>query len=164
MIRPANQKSPIHGIQPNPEPELCKNAELFTCFIFFSSYPAPPSSQFFYFLAIAFMLIASFICCILNCWMLCLRNSSVDIFFLCNSFIAETHCWQEWLALFDVFYYLMKSGCIDFLDFVDKLSSRVAKSDQQILRSNHVTWLLAQIIRIEIVTNALNSDPKQVGI
>ncbi|RWR95001.1 mediator of RNA polymerase II transcription subunit 23 isoform X2 [Cinnamomum micranthum f. kanehirae] len=56
----------------------------------------------------------------------------------------------------------MKSGCIDFLDFVDKLSSRVAKGDQQILRSNHVTWLLAQIIRIEIVTNALNSDPKQV--
>ncbi|XXG80040.1 hypothetical protein AAC387_Pa09g0992 [Persea americana] len=75
---------------------------------------------------------------------------------------SETHCWQEWLALFDVLYFLMKSGCIDFLDFVDKLSSRVAKGDQQILRSNHVTWLLAQIIRIEIVTNALNSDPKQV--
>ena len=83
---------------------------------------------------------------------------------MCNSLIAETHCWQEWLALFDVLYFLMKSGCIDFLDFVDKLSSRVAKGDQQILRSNHVTWLLAQIIRIEIVTNALNSDPKQVGI
>lgn len=57
----------------------------------------------------------------------------------------------------------MKSGCIDFLDFVDKLASRVLKGDHQILQSNHVTWLLAQIIRIEIVTNALNSDPRKVS-
>ncbi|KAL6003488.1 Mediator of RNA polymerase II transcription subunit 23 [Asimina triloba] len=71
----------------------------------------------------------------------------------------ETHCWQEWLIFADVFFFLMKSWCIDFLDFVEKLVSRV---DQQILRSNHVTWLLAQIIRIELVTNALNSDPKKV--
>jgi mediator of RNA polymerase II transcription subunit 23 len=56
----------------------------------------------------------------------------------------------------------MKSGCIDFLDFVDKLASRVTNSDQQILRSNHVTWLLAQIIRIEIVMNTLSSDPRKV--
>lgn len=56
----------------------------------------------------------------------------------------------------------MKSGCIDFLDFVDKLASRVIKGDQQILRSNHVTLLLAQIIRIEFVMNTLSSDPRKV--
>jgi hypothetical protein len=76
--------------------------------------------------------------------------------------IAETQCWQDWLLFADIFFFLMKSGCIDFLDFVDKLASRVANGDQQILRSNHVTWLLAQIIRIEIVMNTLSSDPRKV--
>lgn len=76
--------------------------------------------------------------------------------------IAETQCWQDWLLFADIFFFLMKSGCIDFLDFVDKLASRVTNSDQQILRSNHVTWLLAQIIRIEIVMNTLSSDPRKV--
>lgn len=72
---------------------------------------------------------------------------------------SETQCWQDWLIFADLFFFLMKSGCIDFLDFVNKLSSRV---DQQTLRSNHVTWLLAQIIRIETVMNTLNADPKKV--
>ncbi|MQL99788.1 hypothetical protein Taro_032512 [Colocasia esculenta] len=77
-------------------------------------------------------------------------------------FMSEIHCWQEWLSFADVFFFLMKSGCLDFLDFVNKLSSRVTDGDQQILRSNHVTWLLAQIIRIEMVMNTLGSDPKKV--
>lgn len=76
--------------------------------------------------------------------------------------LAETQCWQEWLIFADIFFFLMKSGCIDFLDFINKIASRVTKGDQQILRSNHVTWLLAQIIRIEIVTSTLSSDPKKV--
>ncbi|KAF6150897.1 hypothetical protein GIB67_020980 [Kingdonia uniflora] len=75
---------------------------------------------------------------------------------------TETHCWQEWLIFSDIFFFLMKSGCIDFLDFVDKLASRVIEGDPQLLQSNHVTWLLAQIIRIEIVTSALNTDPKKI--
>jgi mediator of RNA polymerase II transcription subunit 23 len=82
-------------------------------------------------------------------------------FHLCHT-IAETQCWQDWLLFADIFFFLMKSGCIDFLDFVDKLASRVTNGDQQILRSNHVTWLLAQIIRIEIVMNTLSSDPRKV--
>jgi len=57
----------------------------------------------------------------------------------------------------------MKSGCIDFVDFVDKLVVRLTEGDQQILRTNHVTWLLAEIIRIELVVNALNSDSRKVG-
>ncbi|KAK9115147.1 hypothetical protein Syun_021944 [Stephania yunnanensis] len=79
-----------------------------------------------------------------------------------GNILSYSQCWQEWLIFSDVFFFLMKSGCMDFLDFVDKLASRVNQEDPQILRSNHVTWLLAQIIRIEIVTNALNTDPKKV--
>jgi mediator of RNA polymerase II transcription subunit 23 len=56
----------------------------------------------------------------------------------------------------------MKSGCIDFVDFVDKLVSRITEGDQHILRTNHVTWLLAQIMRVELVMNALNSDTRKV--
>lgn len=75
---------------------------------------------------------------------------------------SETQCWQDWLIFADLFFFLMKSGCIDFLDFVHKLSSRVNMGDKQILWSNHVTWLLAQVIRIETVKATLNSDPKKV--
>lgn len=56
----------------------------------------------------------------------------------------------------------MKSGCIDFVDFVDKLGSRLTESDHHILRTNHVTWLLAQIIRVEHVMAALNNDSRKV--
>lgn len=56
----------------------------------------------------------------------------------------------------------MKSGCIDFVDFVDKLVSRLIEDDHHILRTNHVTWLLAQIIRVELVMNALNNDSRKV--
>lgn len=55
----------------------------------------------------------------------------------------------------------MKSGCIDFVEFVDKLLSRLTEDDHR-LKTNHVTWLLAQIIRIELVMNALNSDARKV--
>ncbi|KAM7270808.1 hypothetical protein ACFE04_030022 [Oxalis oulophora] len=53
-------------------------------------------------------------------------------------------------------------GCIDFVDFVDKLLSRLTEGDHHILRTNHVTWLLAQIIRAELVMTALNTDPRKV--
>lgn len=75
---------------------------------------------------------------------------------------SEVQCWQDWLMFADIFFFLMKSGCIDFLDFVNRLSSRTTQGEQQLLRSNHVTWLLAQILRIEIVMNTLSSDPKKV--
>lgn len=58
----------------------------------------------------------------------------------------------------------MKSGCIDFVDFVAKLFSRVAEGGHHVLRTNHVTWLFAQIIRVEIVITALNSDARKVVI
>lgn len=80
--------------------------------------------------------------------------------FLLN--FAEINCWQDWLVFSDIFYFLTKSGCIDFIDFVDKLVSRLSEGDHHILRTNHVTWLLAQIIRIELVMNALNSDSRKV--
>ncbi|KAL5763184.1 hypothetical protein ACOSP7_019448 [Xanthoceras sorbifolium] len=75
---------------------------------------------------------------------------------------AEINCWQEWLVFSDIFFFLVKSGCIDFVDFVDKLVSRLTDGDNQILRTNHVTWLLAQIIRVELVMSALNSDTRKV--
>lgn len=75
---------------------------------------------------------------------------------------AEINCWQDWLVFSDIFFFLMKSGCIDFVDFVDKLVSRVTEGDHHILRTNHVTWLLVQIIRVELVMNALNSDVRKV--
>ncbi|CAH9099736.1 unnamed protein product [Cuscuta europaea] len=83
----------------------------------------------------------------------------VELLKLTNS---EMNCWQEWLIFSDVFYFLMKSGCIDFVDFVDKLVLRLQEDDQHILRTNHVTWLLAQIIRVELVINALNLDSRKV--
>ncbi|KAJ9135737.1 hypothetical protein P3X46_032888 [Hevea brasiliensis] len=83
----------------------------------------------------------------------------VELLKLTNS---EVNCWQEWLVFSDIFFFLMKSGCIDFVDFVDKLVSRLTEGDQHILRTNHVTWLLAQIIRVELVMNALTSDARKV--
>ncbi|XP_019179352.1 PREDICTED: mediator of RNA polymerase II transcription subunit 23 [Ipomoea nil] len=83
----------------------------------------------------------------------------VELLKLTNS---EINCWQEWLIFSDVFFFLMKSGCIDFVDFVDKLVLRLQEDDQHILRTNHVTWLLAQIIRVELVMNALNLDSRKV--
>ncbi|KAF3432138.1 hypothetical protein FNV43_RR26877 [Rhamnella rubrinervis] len=82
----------------------------------------------------------------------------IELLKLTNS---EINCWQEWLVFSDIFFFLIKSGCIDFVDFVDKLVSRLTESDQHILRTNHVTWLLAQIIRVELVMNALNPDARK---
>lgn len=84
---------------------------------------------------------------------------SYTFFFL---WTAEVNCWQDWLVFSDIFFFLMKSGCIDFVDFVDKLVSRLTEGDQHILRTNHVTWLLAQIIRVELVMNALTTDARKV--
>ncbi|XP_021746829.1 mediator of RNA polymerase II transcription subunit 23-like [Chenopodium quinoa] len=83
----------------------------------------------------------------------------VELLKLTNS---ESNCWQEWLIFSDIFFFLMKSGCIDFVDFVDKLVLRLIEDDRHILRTNHVTWLLAQIIRVELVMNALNNDSRKV--
>ncbi|XVF85420.1 hypothetical protein PTKIN_Ptkin17bG0116800 [Pterospermum kingtungense] len=83
----------------------------------------------------------------------------VELLKLTNS---EINCWQEWLVFSDIFFFLMKSGCIDFVDFVDKLGSRLTESDHHILNTNHVTWLLAEIIRVEHVMAALNNDSRKV--
>ncbi|KAJ0257673.1 Mediator of RNA polymerase II transcription subunit 23 [Hirschfeldia incana] len=83
----------------------------------------------------------------------------VELLKLTNS---DANCWQEWLVFSDIFFFLIKSGCTDFVDFIDKLVLRLNGADNHILRTNHVTWLLAQIIRVELVMNALNSDPKKV--
>ncbi|OMO99785.1 Mediator complex, subunit Med23 [Corchorus olitorius] len=50
------------------------------------------------------------------------------------------------------------------LPFVNSsgLGSRLTESDPHILRTNHVTWLLAQIIRVEHVMAALNNDSRKV--
>lgn len=79
-------------------------------------------------------------------------------------FIADVNCWHEWLIFADLFHFLMKSGCLDFVDFVDKLVARLADGDQVILKTNHVTWLLAQIIRVDLVLNALNTDHRKVSL
>ncbi|XAR63664.1 hypothetical protein NMG60_11023688 [Bertholletia excelsa] len=83
----------------------------------------------------------------------------VELLKLTNS---DVNCWQDWLVFSDIFFFLMKNGCIDFVDFVDKLVVRLAEGDQNILRTNHVMWLLAQIIRVELVMNALNTDSRKV--
>ncbi|KAJ3694833.1 hypothetical protein LUZ60_000210 [Juncus effusus] len=75
---------------------------------------------------------------------------------------GETQCWQDWLLFADIYFFLMKSGGIDFLDFVDKLTTRVSKTDQQTLKTNHITWLVAQILRIEIIMNTLSADRRKV--
>ncbi|XP_048596924.1 mediator of RNA polymerase II transcription subunit 23 isoform X2 [Brassica napus] len=82
----------------------------------------------------------------------------VELLKLTNS---DANCWQEWLVFSDIFFFLIKSGCTDFVDFIDKLVLRLNGDDNHILRTNHVTWLLAQIIRVELVMTALNSDPKK---
>ncbi|XP_018439628.1 mediator of RNA polymerase II transcription subunit 23 [Raphanus sativus] len=83
----------------------------------------------------------------------------VELLKLTNS---DANCWQEWLVFSDIFFFLIKSGCTDFVDFIDKLVLRLNGDDNHILRTNHVTWLLAQIIRVELVMTALNSDLKKV--
>ncbi|KAF3591826.1 hypothetical protein DY000_02023567 [Brassica cretica] len=79
-----------------------------------------------------------------------------------TSDMIYANCWQEWLVFSDIFFFLIKSGCTDFVDFIDKLVLRLNGADNHILRTNHVTWLLAQIIRVELVMTALNSDLKKV--
>ncbi|KAL9265828.1 Mediator of RNA polymerase II transcription subunit 23-like protein [Drosera capensis] len=78
--------------------------------------------------------------------------------------VQDLSSWQEWLIFADIFHFLIKSGCIDFVDFLDKLVLRLVEGDQPHLRTNHITWLLAQIIRIEHVINAINGDPKKVDL
>ncbi|MBA0556424.1 hypothetical protein Golob_026528, partial [Gossypium lobatum] len=82
--------------------------------------------------------------------------------FTCDMICEATIDRIEWLVFSDIFFFLMKSGCIDFVDFIDKLGSRLSASDHHILNTNHVTWLLAQIIRVEHVMTALNTDSRKV--
>ncbi|TYH84161.1 hypothetical protein ES332_D02G180100v1 [Gossypium tomentosum] len=98
---------------------------------------------------------------VFTCDMICEATIDriVELLKLTNS---EINCWQEWLVFSDIFFFLMKSGCIDFVDFIDKLGSRLSASDHHILNTNHVTWLLAQIIRVEHVMTALNTDSRKV--
>ncbi|KAL2653365.1 hypothetical protein R1flu_021493 [Riccia fluitans] len=76
--------------------------------------------------------------------------------------LTEAGRWQEWLIFADMFYFFMRSGYIDFLEFIDTLAARFARGDQPVMRSNHVTWLLAQVFRLETVMAALNSDSKKL--
>lgn len=90
------------------------------------------------------------------------------LFFVCpassSAYVSMTEAgrWQEWLIFADLFYFFMRSGYIDFLEFIDRLAARFARGDQPVMRSNHVTWLLAQVFRLETVTAALSSDSKKV--
>ncbi|KAA3483068.1 Mediator of RNA polymerase II transcription subunit 23 [Gossypium australe] len=99
---------------------------------------------------------------VFTCDMICEATIDriVELLKLTNS--GKINCWQEWLVFSDIFFFLMKSGCIDFVDFIDKLGSRLSASDHHILNTNHVTWLLAQIIRVEHVMTALNTDSRKV--
>ncbi|KAL3685167.1 hypothetical protein R1sor_003189 [Riccia sorocarpa] len=76
--------------------------------------------------------------------------------------VTEAGRWQEWLIFADIFYFFMRSGYIDFIEFIDKLAARFARGDQPVMRSNHVTWLLAQVFRLETVTAALSADSKKL--
>lgn len=67
--------------------------------------------------------------------------------------------WQEWLSFVDLFFFLVRHGYLDILEFIDVLATY---SDNHAIRSNHVTWLLAQVFRLETVTTAMSSDPKKV--
>ncbi|XWS22865.1 hypothetical protein CRYUN_Cryun29cG0072800 [Craigia yunnanensis] len=94
-------------------------------------------------------------------------NKFFPIFIYCSfDFLnlkrVKINCWQEWLVFSDIFFFLMKSGCIDFVDFVDKLGSRLTECDHHILDTNHVTWLLVQIIRVDHVMVALNNNSRKV--
>ncbi|XP_024525879.1 mediator of RNA polymerase II transcription subunit 23 [Selaginella moellendorffii] len=71
---------------------------------------------------------------------------------------TESGRWQEWLNFADLFYYFMRRGYLDFLEFIEKLAGAFASGEQSIQRSNHVTWLLAQVFRLETVTQALSED------
>ncbi|CAM8880791.1 unnamed protein product [Rhodiola kirilowii] len=90
-----------------------------------------------------------------------IRDATIDrIVELLKLTNADINCWQEWLVFSDIFFFLIKSGCIDFVDFVDKLVVSLTDGDPHILRTNHVTWLLVQIIRVELVMNALTNARK----
>ncbi|GAB2279958.1 Mediator of RNA polymerase II transcription subunit 23 [Dionaea muscipula] len=100
---------------------------------------------------------------VFTCEMIC--EATIDrIVELLKLTSSDLHSWQEWLIFSDIFYFLIKSGCIDFVDFLDKLVLRLAEGDQHLLRTNHVTWLLAQIIRTEHVINALTADARKVDM
>lgn len=87
----------------------------------------------------------------------------LSVLFLFSSIlIADVNCWQDWLIFSDVFFFLVKSGCMDFVDFVDKLVLCLSEKDHQVLRTNHVTWLFTQIIRVELLVGALTTDSRKV--
>eukprot|EP00252_Welwitschia_mirabilis_P010175 TRINITY_DN23348_c0_g1_i1.p1 TRINITY_DN23348_c0_g1~~TRINITY_DN23348_c0_g1_i1.p1 ORF type:complete len:1136 (+),score=169.95 TRINITY_DN23348_c0_g1_i1:69-3476(+) len=81
-----------------------------------------------------------------------------------NASIGEENCWQQWLSFADLLFFLMKSGFIDFLSFVDRLAAKCSSDEHQIIHTKHVTWLLTQVLRIDTLSNLLVSDPRKMEI
>ncbi|KAL8157605.1 mediator of RNA polymerase II transcription subunit 23-like [Apium graveolens] len=75
--------------------------------------------------------------------------------------VPDVDSWHEWLLFADLFYFLVKSGCLNLFDFVDKFVAHLA-DHQIILKTNHVTWLLTQIIRAEHILHASDTSPRKV--
>eukprot|EP00250_Pteridium_aquilinum_P014109 c21786_g1_i1 orf=152-5008(+) len=70
--------------------------------------------------------------------------------------------WQEWLSFVDLFFFLVRHGYLDILEFINMLATYSSNSDHQTIRSNHVTWLLAQVFRLDTVTTAMSTDDKKI--
>ena len=73
----------------------------------------------------------------------------------------EATLWQHWLQLSDAFYLLLKIGAVDFLEFVAKCALMYPPTSPP--PSNHITWLIAQVFRLDPVTAALTSDVPTVS-
>lgn len=77
---------------------------------------------------------------------------------------GEGDRWQEWISFADLFFFLVRHGFLDILEFIDMLAIRFSRADQRTIQSNHVTWLLVQVSRLETVNIAMQSDTKKVLI
>lgn len=75
---------------------------------------------------------------------------------------GEAVRWEEWVSFADLFFFLVRTCYVDILEFIDMLATRFAKGEHQMVHSNHVTWLLAQVFRLDTVTEVINSDPRKV--
>lgn len=75
---------------------------------------------------------------------------------------GEGDRWQEWLSFADLFFFLVRHGYLDILEFINMLATYFSNGEHQTVQSNHVTWLLAQVFRLETVTSAMSNDPKKV--
>ena len=77
---------------------------------------------------------------------------------------VEGDRWLEWISFADLFFFLVRHGFLDILEFIDVLATRFSQPDKRAIQSNHVTWLLVQVFRLETVILAMNTDPKKVFI